>query len=160
MDLPELTDKESQCIINYLLNGKKKADAYRNSYDCSNMNDNSIYVEASRFFSNPKIAPWIEYYSRNVSESLQNKLNYNALQHFDELNEMKAAAMVLRDKYGNPNVSVALKAVELKGKLAGLYSDNENPESNNFTVMGDIKIDGKSLNYKVGDDIDTTAENS
>lgn len=160
MDLPELTDKESQCVINYLLNGKKKADAYRNSYDCSNMNDNSVYVESSRFFSSPKISLWLEYYNKNVTESLQNKLNYNALQHFEELNEMKTAAMKAKDRNMNPNVAVALKAVELKGKLAGLYSDNDNSESSNFTVMGDIKIDGKSLNYKVGDDIDSTAEDS
>ena len=65
------------------------------------------------------------------------------------------------DKYHNPNVNAAIKAVELKGKLAGLYkNENENEGSGGVvTVMGSISVDGKKLDFNVGEAVDD-AENS
>ena len=156
MELPVLTEKQNQCLIAYLTNGHKKAEAYRCAYDCSNMSDNSVYVEASRFFSNPTITPWLDYYKNNVAQSIQEKLNYNAEQHFQELDEMKQTAMHCKDKENNPNVSVALKAVELKGKLAGLYNTDKDElnNHNSFTVMGNIIVDGEEFQTEVGDKVD------
>ena len=156
-DLPVLTEKENKCLLNYFANGRKKTQAYRDSYDCSNMSDNSIYVEASRFFSNPKISLWLDYYHNNIAENIKDKLNYDELKHFEELDTMKEIALSCKDKEKNPNVSVALKAVELKGKLAGLYSDkDDNTDSNNFTLMGTIQLDGHKRQYEVGEPVNDT----
>lgn len=163
MELPKLTGKENKCLMRYLTNGNKKAEAYRYAYDCSNMNDNTIAVESSRFFSSPKITPWLDKFQANVQNTVQEELNYNALKHFQELDEMKAEAMNCSDKYHNPNVNVALRAVELKGKLAGLYKDDKDEiNSGVVTVMGSISVDDKKLEFNVGEAIqdDSTSENS
>lgn len=162
MELPELNDKQNKCLMRYLTNNFNKNEAYRFAYNCENMNDNSIAVEASRFFKNPKITPWLEYFRNNQQKTVQEELNYKAINHFNELNEMKDAAMSCADKYDNPNVNVALRAVELKGKLAGLYKDNsEEFNSGVVTMMGTINIDGKNLDFQVGEPCnDNPARNS
>lgn len=161
--LPKLTDKENRCLIRYLTNGKIKSEAYRFAYNCSKMSDNAVSVEASRFFNNPKITLWIETLEENQQQALQDELNYKAKEHFDELNEMKQIALDCHDKYHNPNINAALKAVELKGKMAGFYKDKQdNNSTNSFTLMGNISIDGKELTYQVGEDVndDSTSADS
>lgn len=163
-ELPKLTDKENTCLMRYLTNGFKKGEAYRFAYSCGKMSDNAINVEASRFFNNPKITLWLNEFQKNQQKTVQEELNYKAQEHFDELNEMKEIALNCKDKYHNPNVNAAIKAVELKGKLAGLYKDNqENNENNVINVMGSISLDGKELKFNVGEDVSddaATSENS
>ena len=162
MELPELTDKQNKCLMRYLTNDFNKSEAYRYAYDCKNMNDNSVSVEASKFFKSPKITPWLEQFRNNQQETVQEQLNYDAIKHFHELDEMKDAAMNCSDKFHNPNVNVALRAVELKGKLAGLYKDNSDEiNSGVVTVMGSISVDDKKLDFKVGEPLDDkTSKNS
>lgn len=45
------------------------------------------------------------------------KLGYTGVESFDKLNELQ------REAIANGNINAALKAEELKGKLAGLYVD-------------------------------------
>ena len=163
MELPNLTTKENKCLMRYLTNGGNKTEAYRYAYDCSKMNDNSVYVEASRFFNLPKLTLWLEQFQANVQSTVQEELNYNALKHFQELDELKAEAMNCSDKYHNPNVNVALRAVELKGKLAGLYKDDKDEMTSGVvTVMGSISVDDKKLEFNVGEAVqdDSTSKNS
>lgn len=164
-ELPQLTGKENECLMAFLTNGYKKSEAYRSAYDCSNMSDNAINVEACRFFKNPKITLWIDKYTKNTQKTLQEELDYNAKKHFDELEEMKHLALDCRDKYHNPNVNAAIKAVELKGKLAGLYKDErENADNGVVNVMGTITVDGKQLAFNVGEGVEDakypTSENT
>ncbi len=165
-ELPKLTDKENKCMMRYLVNGHVQNEAYRYGYDCSNMSDKSVDVEASRFFKNPKITLWLDKFRDNTHKTIQEVLKYDALKHFAELDEMKQLALGCRDKYSNPNVNAALKSVELKGKLAGLYKDEkeEMTGNNTVTVMGSISLDGKKLDFNVGEAVDneqsSTSENS
>lgn len=156
-DLPILNEKQNKCLFQWLINGHKPTEAYRSAYDCTNMSDNAVYVEASRFFDNPKIALWIDYYLKNTTESIQEQLNYNALTHFKELEELQTIALKkFRDRQGNPNLSAAIKAVELKGKLAGLYKEAETEGTNQtFNVMGNIVVDGQKLEYEVGEHVNS-----
>lgn len=163
-ELPQLTGKENECLMTFLTNGLKKSEAYRSAYDCSNMSDNAVNVEACRFFKNPKITLWLDRYMKNTQQTLQEELDYNAKKHFDELEEMKVLALNCSDKYHNPNVNAAIKAVELKGKLAGLYKDEKEDAGNNvINVMGTITVDDKQLTFNVGEGVDneyTTSENT
>lgn len=145
--------------MRYLTNDYNKSEAYRYAYNCKKMSDNSINVEASRFFKNPKITLWVNQFQTNQQQTIQEQLNYDALKHFEELNEMKDAAMNCSDKYHNPNVSAAIKAVELKGKLAGLYKDERDNglDGRSINVMGCISVDDKKLNFNVGEAPDDTA---
>ena len=58
-----------------------------------------------------------------------------------------------REDKGNYNQE--LKAIELKGKLAGHFNNKDNEvQAGNITVMGDVTIDGKTLAFEVGEDSD------
>ena len=73
----------------YLTNGYKKSEAYRYAYDCSRMNTASIYVEASKFFKNPKITLWLDYYRQNTEKAVKDELNYSAMDYFNDCEELK-----------------------------------------------------------------------
>ena len=154
-ELPQLNSKENQCLMYFLLKHCDKVEAYRNAYNCENMSDAAIQVEASRFFSNPKIALWLDKYQQNTQQTIQEELDYDAKKHFDELNELKGIALNSFDRNGNPNINAAIKTAELKGKLVGLYNqEKEELNSGIVNVMGAITLDGKKLNFNVGEDVE------
>ena len=151
MDLPKLTESQQKFVIFYNANGNKPNPAYRQSYDCTNMSDKAISVEASRLLKNPKVALWIEYAQQQIQEVFKEEIKYSAKDCFDEIEEVKNLALNSLDKNGNPNVSSVLKAVELKGRLAGHFSEKHKVEGA-VTVMNNVTIDGKNFIYEVGDD--------
>ena len=149
--LPKLTEKQNRFVLAYG-NCRKPIEAFKLAYDCSNMNANTIYVEASRLMKNPKIAPWIAYIEESSQKVAIEELNYSIRDCFDEVDEMKKIALESLDKSGNPNINAAIKAVELKGKLAGHFDkDNKEQGASTVTVMGDVTIDGQELNFNVGE---------
>ena len=149
--LPKLTEQQNRFVIAWG-NCRKPIEAYKQAYDCSKMNANSIYVEASRLMKNPKIAPWIAYIEESTQKVAREELNYSIRDCFDEVDEMKKIALDCLDKSGNPNINAAIKAVELKGKLAGHFDKEiKDQASGTVTVMGDVTIDGQELNFNVGE---------
>lgn len=72
----------------------------------------------------------------------------DALRQFEELKEI---ALNCYDKNGNPNISAAIRAVENKAKIAGLYSNKENTTTN-FIKMSEITIDGEQLKLNIGEE--------
>lgn len=157
-DLPQLTDKENKCLFAYLVNGQKKCEAYKSAYECSSMNNNAIYVEASRFFKNPKITLWLEYYQKNQQKTIQNELNYTALDAMKEYQELQEKCNKSSKTY-----AIAKGIIDSKCKLAGLFDAEKENAINNVTVMGSVLMDGKELKFNVGEDVknDTPAsENS
>jgi len=153
-NLPQLTEKENKCLQRYLTNGYKKSEAYRFAYNCENMSTASIYVEASKFFKNPKITLWLDYYRENTEKVLKEEINYSALDYFNDCEEMKLIALECRDKQGNPNVNAAIKADENKAKVCGLLKD-QIIHSGSVTQMPSIVLNGKELEFEVGEDADT-----
>jgi hypothetical protein len=152
-DLPKLNDKQHCCLQRYLTNGFKKSEAYRYAYDCSRMSTAAIYVEASKFFKNPKITLWLEYYKQNTEKSIQEELNYSALDYFNDCEELKLIALECRDKQGNPNVSAAIKADENKAKVCGLLKD-QIIHSGSVTQMPSVVVNGKELELNIGEEVD------
>lgn len=152
-DLPKLTDKQDNCLQRYLANGFNKSEAYSYSHDCKNMSRAAIYVEASRFFKNPKIALWLGYYKQNTELVVQKELNYNALEYFSDCEELKLMALECRDKYGNPNINAAIKADENKAKVAGLLKE-QLVHSGNVTQMPSVVVNGEELVFNIGENID------
>lgn len=152
-NLPKLTEKEHSCLKRYLTNGYKKSEAYRYAYDCSRMNTASIYVEASKFFKNPKITLWLDYYRQNTEKVVKDELNYSAMDYFNDCEELKLVALECRDKYGNPNVSAAIKADENKAKVCGLLKD-QIIHSGNVTQMPSVVVNGEELVLNIGEGIE------
>ena len=73
----------------------------------------------------------------------------NAIREFDELKDI---ALNCVDKNGNPNINAALRAVENKAKIAGLYQTKTETEVKNIVKMTEITIDGTQLKLNIGED--------
>ena len=117
-ELPKLTDKQQKFVLNYIINGNNATDAYRKSYDCTKMSDKSITVEASKLLKNPNVTLWLNQANCNVQEVFQEEIKYSVKDCFDELDEVRSRA-----KKDKGNYSQEIKAIELKGKLAGHFVD-------------------------------------
>lgn len=152
-NLPELMEKQSLCLEIYWNNGKNKTDAWRQVYG-ENCSTATCYVEASRFFKNPKITPWLDYYEQNKKEYIEKEIKYSVDDAFRECDELKLIALESVGKDGKPNVAGAIKAVEMKVKLKGLIKDDVNLNNSVTVKMADIEIDGKKLELNVGEDVE------
>ncbi len=77
---------------------------------------------------------------------------YSKTESFENLETVQKMALNKKGKDDeiNPDISIFLKAEELKGKLCGLYSEKEKTSSH-INIMGSVKIDGKKLRINVGE---------
>ena len=79
------------------------------------------------------------------------KNNYTINDAIKEFDEIKNIALNCYDKNGNPNISAALRAIENKAKIAGLYK-NGNIQVGAVVKMNEILIDGEQLKLNIGED--------
>ena len=77
---------------------------------------------------------------------------YSREDAFREFEELKNIALNCFDKNGNPNVSLAMRAVENKAKIAGLYGNNDIKIAN-IVNMKEITLDGEQLKLNIGEDL-------
>lgn len=86
-----------------------------------------------------------------------NTVKYSKQDSFDNLETVQELALNRKGKDDelNPDISVFLKAEELKGKLCGLYSDKTEGKTT-LNKMGAVKIDGTTIKPKVGEDINNS----
>lgn len=117
-DLPTLTDKQQQFVLRYAINGNNGAEAYRFAYDCKGSNEATINSEVNKLLKNPKITLWLNQVKANVQEVFEDEIKYSIKDCFDELDEVRKRA-----KKDKGNYSQEIKAIELKGKLAGHFVD-------------------------------------
>ena len=82
---------------------------------------------------------------------IENINNYSKIDALKEFDELKNIALNCFDKNGNPNISAALRALENKAKVAGLYT-NTKQQANCIVNMGEITIDGEQLKLNIGED--------
>ena len=93
----------------------------------------------------------ISFETQNSLKINEKHETYNQNKAIEEFDELKKIALNCLDKNGNPNISAALRAVENKAKIAGLYSQN-NLEIGTVVKMGEIMIDGTQLKLNIGVD--------
>ena len=122
-DLPKLTEKQQAFVLHYSVNGNNASDAYRLAYDCPNMSNDAINVEASKMLKHPKVALWLKQAENNVRQVFEDEIKYSAKNCFDELTEVQARAKKSINCYQHE-----IKAIELKGKLAGHFVDKHKVE--------------------------------
>lgn len=118
INLPKLTDKQQKFILRYLTNGNNATEAYKFAYDCEKMKDESIVVEASKMLKNPNVALWINHARENIAQVFEDEIKYSAKDCFNELEEVQQRAKMSFKCYQHE-----IKAIELKGKLAGHFVD-------------------------------------
>lgn len=154
-NLPELTMQQNAFIFHFFTDAVgDRAKAYKLSYDCQNSTEKTIYEEASKLLKHPKITPWIEYYKQSLQEFQENEIKYTRQDFFNELDRIRAKTEDTK------NISVALKAVELKGKAAGHLKDNLEISGKTVVQMGNVEVDGSAINFNVGSGIDEAETSS
>lgn len=81
---------------------------------------------------------------------------YSKNESFENLEAVQQMALNRKGKDDeiSPDISIFLKAEELKGKLCGLYTEKEKTSSK-VNIMGSVVIDGKELQINVGEEIKT-----
>lgn len=134
-NLPKLTEQQQNFVLNYIINGNNATNAYKSAYRCDNMKDESINVEASKMLKHPKISLWIKQANANVQEVFEDEIKYSAKDCFEELERIRN-----KTEDSSKTVNTALKAVELKGKLAGHFIDKHQVTGGNLAdVLNQLK---------------------
>ena len=145
--MANLTAKQEK-FARLVAEGKRQSDAYKQAYDAEGMADNTIYARASELANDSKLSVRIS----EIMKENQQHLQYDTEKHFMELEDMRQKAETAAlGKYNDPDYKTAIKAVELKGKLCGLYIDkHDHKVSGGFSLyyeglkekekmLGDIK---------------------
>lgn len=144
--LPRLTYKQQKFVMRYIQNGGNASEAYRYAYDCSKMSDKAINVEASKMLKNPNITLWIEHYQKNVQDFIDEEIMYSTNDAFQELEELQQKSMS-----SSKTFNIAMKAIENKCKLKGLFTDKVEVSGGATVQMGSVEIDGNALTLKIGE---------
>lgn len=152
IDLPELTPKQNAFVEYIGIHNFSAIDAYREAFNTS-ARTATCYVEASRLLKNPKITLWLNHIKKTQKEYIENEIKYTINDAFKEFEELKIIALESVDQYGRPNVSAANKAVEMKCKLKGLMSDEAQVNNNVVVQMGEVEVNGNTLELMIGEDI-------
>ena len=84
-------------------------------------------------------------------KNIDKKINYSLDDALREFDEIKNIALNCFDKNGNPNISAALRAIENKARVAGLYKQ-EKQQIINAIQMREITIDGEQLKLDIGEE--------
>lgn len=156
-NLPSLTTQQNAFVFHLFTDCiGNRAKAYKLSYDCKNSSEKTIYEEASKLLKHPKITPWIEYYEESLQDYQEKEIRYTRQDFFNELDRIRAKTEDTK------NVSVALKAIELKGKAAGHLKDKVEFDGKTVVQMESIEVDGEQVSFDVGSDTNEaeTSENS
>lgn len=134
-NLPKLTEQQQKFVLNYVINGNNATNAYKSAYDCTKMKDETINVEASKMLKHPKVSLWIKQANANVQEVFEDEIKYSAKDCFEELERIRN-----KTEDSSKTVNTALKAVELKGKLAGHFIDKHQVTGGNLAdVLNQLK---------------------
>jgi len=141
-----------QKFLDGLLAGMRQSDAYRQAYDCTNMNAATVYVEASRLRKHPKIAPIIK-------EAQANQFKYTLEQHLADLLELREASIEAGQ------MGPAVQATEKAGRVSGFYVEQSRDltETDDKTLLQAIEaLFGSDLATeaarRLGYDIETTEQ--
>lgn len=114
-DLPELTSQQMLFAEGVALQGLTATQAYKNAYKTEGYGNNSLWVQASRQKTDPKISLWIF----ALREAAGYSPECSVEQHQTRLNELGYRA----ERDGN--YGAAVQAEQLRGKVAGHYADKQ-----------------------------------
>ena len=90
--------------------------------------------------------------SKNNSFSSNNDKIYTLESALKEFDELKNIALSCLDKNGNPNIAAAMRAVENKVKISGLYNLKTLNQQVNVVKMTEIMLDGEQLKLNIGEE--------
>ena len=151
-DLPKITKRE-KAFVEQLALGNTQIAAYKSSYSSQKMSDESIRVEACRLAKKDNIQIWLEYFQQNIQTAIEKKINYTALNAFEEYEETRKLAKKRISSDGATAIRAMQSAIDGKVRISGVApdKDNELTLNNNFAVqIPAVKIDGKEFTFEIG----------
>ena len=113
----DLTVKQNEFVAE-IAEGASQTSAYRSAYNTQNMSQKTIWEEASRLRSHPKVAARIE----EMEAEKEARRRMQALSREDRV--LQALEKIA---FGDGPASGRLKALELLGKHVGLFKPMELP---------------------------------
>ena len=141
----KLTAKQEK-YARELAKGKTQYESFCIAYPLQGQNSKreAIDVNASKLANSTKIVLRVAELQKDALQHVK----YDIEAHFNELEQAKEIAMIPRGQYGNVDTSTMLKAIELKGKVKGLYvtkveQTNYNHDLNP-TEESILRLDAKS----------------
>ena len=149
----KITQQQQNFLLQIFVCKKGQSEAYRIAYNCEKAKDSTIWSEASKLLKNPKVAPWVEYYNNNQQETIKNEVNYTITDAFEEFQEIQNRAME-----NTKTLPIAVKAVENKAKLKGLYKEDNQQKALQVTAMGTVTVDSKALELNVGKKVEDSEQ--
>ena len=145
-NLPQLTAQQNNFVFHYcsdcLLDRRK---AYVASYNCDNSSEATIYKEATKLLNNPHITPWIDHYMQSLQDFQENEIKYSRRDFFEELERIRS-----KTEDSPKTINIALKAVEIKGRSAGLLDNKVELTGAATVTMGNVEVDGQVMQFNVG----------
>lgn len=141
-----LTGKQEKFVRN-LIQGMTQREAYKNSYDASNMTDKTIDEEACRLFNDHKINARY----RELQERLANAYIMTAQERLEYLTDIITGVeqeKILVDseeglkERGRPaNLTERMKAIDIMNKMTGEYTTKIEAEVSAVNVVVELVDD-------------------
>ena len=113
-----LTANQEQFVQN-IIQGMSQADAYRSAYNCKNMSDNAIYVNASKLAADDKVALRL----KELRDQLAKPSIMTAQERLEWLTE--------RIEDDEVDINAKLKAIDIMNKMQGEYVQKVETELKN-----------------------------
>lgn len=124
-----LTSKQ-EAFAEHVVSGESLSAAYRLAYDAKGMSDEAVRVEASRLFMHPNVSLRVR--ALNVEKEDQRRMLM--------VSDAQASITTLRDMLKSADSSSAkIRAAELLGKAAGIFTDKLEIEDKTDRSAADIE---------------------
>ena len=128
-----LTPKQEK-FCQGVISGKTASESYRDAYSVENMKDSSIWTEASKLMSNPKV-------SHRIQQGIKRKNDY-AVTSAISLRQFIMEQLQAEATDTNNNESARIRALELLGKVSEVALFTERVESiTNDKTSDEIRIE-------------------
>lgn len=119
-----LTAKQEGFIVDHLVNGMTKSDAYRKNYDTENMTSKQVNEEACKLSSNPKLAQR----TAELQEENKKRLEVTVDSQIEEYRKLMEEARCLLSEEGNTtpqSIDLRVKVLARIDKIVGLENHDK-----------------------------------
>lgn len=134
--MAKLTPKQEKFCQKYIETGNA-SQAYRQSYDCENMKDEAVKVEASRLLDNPNITLTIS----QLQDKHAKRHNTTVDTLLGELEEVRQLALTPHGENGTLQLNVAVNAIMGKAKILGFDKKVVDNISSDGSMTPSLKIE-------------------
>lgn len=130
----KLTNKQEK-FCQLIAIGSTQKDAYIKAYNTENMKDKSVIEKASELAAHVNVSSRIDELRQLQTDKFIEEEIYTVAESFKKLNEIQGLALCPNGETGRLELNNAIKAEELKGKLAQLYIERKDVKISEFNLF-------------------------